>query len=296
MRLTSCTLALTIAAVAAAGAIAQAPVPELNFTDPAGFYRSAIYPPADFTSTEVNASLQVYPFRPYNGDPRQAFQRSLLRGMIDPRYQEATVVPGAHLDSGSYPGADYVLRVRFQEMVVGPPYRERMRFIFVSGNSIAILDAQAAMMQSWQHILPQLNAFMATVKIGAGAPPPDFNAPVSASGKALAGLYQGFARKFMSGLYGISSGYWTNALDYYLFSADGRVYRHYDELAVPGNDPARFDYAGAQRADPENSGVYSINGDQVFVRLGTAQNQTTFTMKLPKGNILVIQGVEYTRQ
>jgi hypothetical protein len=296
MRLKSCTLALTIVAVAGAGALAQAPVPELNFTDPAGFYRSAIYPPADFTSNEVNASLQVYPFRQYNGDPRQAFQRSLLREMIDPRYQENTVVPGAHLDSGSYPGADYVLRVRFQEMVVGPPYKERMRFIFVSGNSVAILDAQAAMMQSWQHILPQLNAFMATVKIGTGAPAPNFNAPVSASGKALAGLYQGFARKFMSGLYGISSGYWTNALLFYVFSADGRVYRHYDELAVPGNDPAHFDFNGAQRADPENSGQYIIQGDTVLVRIGTAQNQKTFAMRLPRSNVIVIQGVEYTRQ
>jgi hypothetical protein len=244
----------------------------------------------------VNASLQVYPFRQYNGDPRQAFQRSLMREAIDPRYQEGTVVPGAHMDSGSYPGADYMLRVRFQEMVVGPPYKERMRFIFVSGNSIAILDAQAVMMQSWQHILPQLNAFLATVKIGAGAPAPSYSAPTGAAGHAIAGLYEGFERKYVSGLYGISSGYWTNALYYYLFSADGRVYRHYDELAVPGNDPARFDFNGAQRADPENSGVYSINGDQVFVRLGTPQNQKTFTMKLPKGNVVVIQGVEYTRQ
>ena len=31
---------------------------------------------------------------------------------------------------------------------------------------------------------------------------------------------------------------------YYLLSPDGRVYRAYDELSVPGNDPARFDYAG----------------------------------------------------
>ena len=48
--------------VAASRPLAQAPMPELRFTDPPGFYRSAIYPPADYSSQEVNASLQVYPF------------------------------------------------------------------------------------------------------------------------------------------------------------------------------------------------------------------------------------------
>lgn len=145
-------------------ALAQAPIPELRFVDPPGFYRSAIYPPADFSSTEVNASLQVYPFRPVNGDVRQAFSRTLLRELVDARYQETNVVPGASIDAFRMPGADIVLRARFREVVAGQPH-ERMRMAVVVGTAVAILDATANSMASWQRIMPRLNAFSATLQV-----------------------------------------------------------------------------------------------------------------------------------
>ena len=95
---------------------------------------------------------------------------------------------------------------------------------------------------------------------------------------------------------GPAYGYYTNALQYYLFSTDGRVYRHYDELKVPGNDPARFDFAGAQRVDPVNSGRYTIKGDSIYIRLGTPQQPETFALRLPSGNSIMIGAVSYKRQ
>src|SRR4029079_6914899 len=103
-----------------------------KYEDPPGFYRSAIYPPADFSSQEVNASLQVYPFRPFNGDIRQAFSRTLLRELVDPRYQETHVARGARWDEAPVAGANLVLRARFVEIVAGQPH-ERMRMAVVSG-------------------------------------------------------------------------------------------------------------------------------------------------------------------
>ena len=50
------------------------------------------------------------------------------------------------------------------------------------------------------------------------------------------------------------------ALHYYLFSAEGRVYRAYDQLEVPGGDISGFDFNAAQRADPVNSGRYTVKG------------------------------------
>jgi len=296
MRLMMRILLPVLMLAAAHRALAQTvSVAEITFTDPPGFYRSAIYPPADFTSNEVNASVQVYPFQVFNGDPRAVFQHTLFRELIDPRYQETHAV-SVRLDSGSYPGADYLIRARFQDVVVGPPGRERMRYVFVSGSSIAIIDAQAVMMQSWQHVLPQLNAFMATVKIGAGTQP-DYAAPAGAAGQALAGLYRGFKQKYMTNLQlGPAYGTYQNALHYYLFSADGRIYRHYDALSVPGNDPAQFNWAGAQAADPTNFGHYVINGDSVFVRIGNAQHSEAFAARMPQGKIIVIETVPYTRQ
>ena len=283
-------LSLSMILLAASQSFAQTPVPELRFTDPPGFYRSAIYPPADFSSQEVNASLQVYPFRVFGGDVRQAFSRTLLREMVDARYQEASVA-GARLDQFLVPGADTVLRARFQEGNFGQP-RERMRLAVVVGKTVAIVDASAISMASWQRVVPHLNAFAATLSIAAGTPPPMYGAtPPSAAARAVAGLYMGFRSKYEA----LFSRYVT-ALYYYLFSADGRVYRAYDQLDVPGNDPARFDFAAAQRADPVNSGQYVIRGDSIVVRLGPPHDPETWQVPLPAGNVIVIGGVRYERQ
>lgn len=275
---------------------AQTPLPQLKFEDPPGFMRSAAYPPADFSSQEVNASLQVYPFRPFQGDVRQAFSRTLFRDFIDPQYREENVAAGAKLDGIALPGADYVLRARFNEVIAGLP-RERLRMAVVSGGAVAIVDAQANSLTSWQHVLPQLNAFASTLRVVAGAPEPDYSAPAGPAGRAIAGLYMGFTRKYMTDLQrGPAYGYYANAVQYYLFSADGRVYRHYDELKVPGKDPARFDFAAAEREDPVNSGRYTIKGDSVFVRLGPAERPERLALRLPRGNSISIGSVSYIRQ
>jgi hypothetical protein len=266
-------------------------MPELQFTDPPGFYRSAIYPPADFSSKEVNASLQVYPFRVFNGDIRQAFSRTLLRELIDGRYQETSILPGGRIDQMAMAGADAVLRARFQEGNYGQP-REHLRVAVVRGNAVAIIDVSAISLASWQRIAPHIDAFAATLNIAAGSPPPaSASSPPSAAGRAFAGLYMAITTKYEA-LFGRR----VPAALYYLFSADGRVYRKYDDLSVPGNDPARFDFAAAQRADPVNSGRYTIQGNSVLVRLGPSSDPETFETTLPRGNTIVIRGLSFERQ
>jgi hypothetical protein len=285
-----------IALVAVRAAAQTPPLPELRFQDPPNFYRSAIYPPADFTSNEVNASLQVYPFRPFTGNVQQSFARTLFREFIDPRYVESNVAPGAKLDAITILGARMVLRARFNEVVVGLP-RERLRMVVVTDNAIAIVDAQAISLTSWQRVLPPLNAFASSLRVVAGTREPVYGAPPPAVGRAIAGLYVGFARKYMTDLQrGPAYGYYANALLYYVFSADGRVYRRYDELRVAGNDPSRFDFAGAQRADPVNSGVYTVQGDSLYIKLGTQDRPEKIATLLPTGGSIQIGTVSYKRQ
>jgi hypothetical protein len=289
-------LLLPIAFAVADRLPAQVAVPELKFEDPPGFLRSGAFPPADFSSREVNASLQVYPVRAFRGDVRQAFSRTLFRDLIDPQYREENVAPGAKLDGITLPGAEYVLRARFNELIAGLP-RERLRMVVVSGGAVAIVDAQANSLTSWQHVLPQLNAFASTLRVVAGGPEPDYSAPVGSAGRSIAGLYMGFTQKYMTDLQrGPAYGYYANAVQYYLFSADGRVYRHYDELKVPGRDPARFDFGAAEREDPVNSGRYIVKGDSIFVRLGAAERPERFALRVPNGKSISIGAVSYTRQ
>ena len=91
-------------------ALAQTPIPELKFVEPTQFDRSAISAAARFHVDCGERLIQVYPFHVVNGDVRQAFSRTLLRELDDPRYQETNVAPGARLDSFAMPGADIVLR------------------------------------------------------------------------------------------------------------------------------------------------------------------------------------------
>ncbi len=282
-------LMVAIALGGAERALAQATLPELKFVDPQGFYRSASYPPADFSSTEVNASLQIYPFRPVDGDVRQRFSRTLLRDLVDARYQEMAVAAGAIVDAVAMPGADIVLRARFREVVAGQ-LQERMRMAVVVGTAVAIVDATASNMASWQRIVPRLNAFWATVEIERGTPEPIFAAPSTSAGRDVAGIYMGLGNK-----YDAIRHQTIYAAYYYLLSANGRVYRAYDELSVPGNDPARFDFAGAQRADPVNSGEYVLRDGSIVMRLGSPQRPETIVTRLA-GNKFVIGKIEYERQ
>ena len=283
---------LTVAIALGGGvrALAQSPIPELRFVDPPGFYRSATYPPADFSSTEVNASIQVYPFRLVNVDVRQAFSQTLLRELIDPRYREVLVAPGARLESFMIPGADVVLRAVFREFV-GGQYRERLRMVVLVGSAIAIVDATASSMASWQRILPQVSAFSESLQIVSGAAAPGLVAPPSDAGRAVSGIYLGFANK-----YDAIRRQSVYAAFYFLLSADGRVFRAYDDISVPGNDPARFDFAGAQRADPVNSGRYIVQGESISMRFGSAQQPEVLVARMAPGNALVIGNVRYERQ
>ena len=80
------TIVFVTVLVTAAAAVAQPPLPVLQYDAPPNFYKSAMTNPEDFSSSEVNASVQVYPFRPFAGNIQQLVGQTLLRDWIDPRY------------------------------------------------------------------------------------------------------------------------------------------------------------------------------------------------------------------
>lgn len=221
---------MIIMGLAMTNAIAQQDVPTLRYDPPPNFYRSAITPPEDYSSNEFNATLQVYPFRPFNGNIEQMFQKTLLRERIDPRYQEINVAGPPDFRVASAPGAEAVLTARFSENIAG-------------------------ILKEHMGTKPKYVA--------------DPNRP---------------------------AGYGSHvpARHYYLFSADGRVYCAYDALPAPGGDINRFDFDAAQRADPVNSGRYTVKGNQLHIQMGSKPEPITTAM--PKGNRLEIETVTYVRQ
>jgi hypothetical protein len=151
-------------------------------------------------------------------------------------------------------------------------------------------------MEVWQRALPAFNAMAATLNVAGAMPQSDTGKDPGPAGKAIAGLYMGTKPKYVVDLNRpVGYGRQVTALHYYLFSADGRVYRAYDDLKVPGGDAARFDFDAAQRSDPGNSGRYTVEGDRVHILIGGQPPETIATV-LPKGNSVTIQTVLYVRQ
>ena len=277
-------------------AIAQQEIPMLHYDPPPNFYRSAITPPDDYSASEFNAALQVYHFRPFSGNIEQMFQQTLLREWIDPRFQETNVAGQPEFRLISVAGAQIVLTVRFAENIAGIP-KQRMRMVIVASGTAAIVDASANNATTWQRAVPTLNTFAASLRVEAGAPAPSIAEGPGPAGRAVAGLYMARTFKDVVDMNRPVGSNMTRvpALHYYLFSADGRVYCAYDELPLPGGDVGGFDFDAAQRADPVNSGRYSVKGNQLLIQIGS-QPPRTITTAVPGGNRVMIDAVEYTRQ
>jgi hypothetical protein len=277
--------------VLSAAATAQE-APLLRYTPPPNAFRQAVSTPEDYAFNGFNASVQFYPFRPFDGDIQKLFQWTLLRDWVSPMHQEENVGAPPAFRTLAVPGATLALSASFAENIVGLP-KPHMRMVVVAGKQAAIVDASAGTMQSWQQAVPYLNAMAAGLRVEAGRAPPPL---AQAAGRAVAGLYQGFKAKYMATMVNVTgSGYYTQALHYYLFSPGGRVYRAYDKLEVPGGDPARFDFDAAQRRDPDNSGTYTVDGGKLLIQFGGASSEK-IVAPVPKGGTLTIYAVPYKRQ
>ena len=267
-------------------------VPVLRYTPPANAFRQALATPEDYSFNGFNASVQFYPFRPFNGNMQQLFQKTLLRDWVSPLHQEENVGGPPAFKTLAVPGATLVLSASFAENIVGLP-KPHMRMVVVAGNQAAIVDASAGTLQSWQQALPYLNAMAASLRVEAGRAPPPLT---QAAGRGIAGLYMGFKAKYMATMVNVTgSGYYTQALHYYLFSPNGRVYRAYDNLPLPGGNAAQFDFDAAQRRDPDNSGTYTVDGGNLVIQLGGASSEK-IVAPVPKGGTLTIYAVPYKRQ
>jgi hypothetical protein len=274
--------------LAVAGAV-QAQTHVLRYEPPANVFRSSLGPGESYSFNGANAQVHVYPFRAFGGDIAQAFQRTLLRDWISPMDQEENVAGAPRLQRSAIPGADLVLAASFNESRVGLA-RPHLRMLIVAGNEATLVDASAGTPQSWQQVVPALNRMAGTMRVEAARAP----APLSAeAARGIAGLYQGIKPKYMATMVNvIGSGYYQNALHFYLFSGDGRVYRAYDKLEAPGG---RFDFDAAERRDATNAGRYTVDGGKLVITLNRESPEKIVT-EVPKDGRLVIYSIPYQRQ
>ena len=286
-------LAFCIIVLALSGrdARAQDATHVLTYTPPQNVFRQAIDPAEDYSFNGANASVQVYQFRPFQGNIQQTFQATLLREWIAVMHQEENASKPA-FQKVNVPGADIAITASFAENRVGLA-RPHLRMLIIAGSDAAIVDASAGTLQSWQQVVPALNQMASTLRVETVKAPA---ALTPAAGNAVAGLYMGMKPKYTATMQNVT-GYasYQNALHFYLFSADGRVYRAYDQLQVPGGAISRFDFDAAERRDPMNSGRYTLDNGKLIIKMHGSPPETIATAA-PRGGKVTINTVTYERQ
>ena len=289
-------LAVVIGSIGAPAAASAQDLPVLVHGEANGLYREASSSIESYTSTEASASLQIYAFRPFTGDLKQAFGSTLLREWIDPQYRETAVAGMPTFNSGTLPGAEAVFGAQFTENAGGMPH-PRLRLAILARQAVAVVDVSAASPAAWQRVWPSMQALLASLKVEAATPPPA--GPPAADGGAgtgIAGMFSGITTRLVSDLTrGPGSFLRQPAVRYYLFSATGLVYRTFEQPNFPASDISRFNFAVAARQDPDNSGVYRIDSGRLTIRLGGGQPETV-TGRVTDANTLVIDSVTYERE
>jgi len=285
-------LVANVLALAGRDASAQDPTHLLNYTPPQNVFRQAIDPAEDYSFNGANASVQVYQFRRFQGNIQATFQATLLRDWIAVMHQEENVAGKPTFQKVNIPGADVAITASFAESRVGLA-RPHLRMLIIAGTDAAIVDASAGTAQSWQQVVPALNQMASTLRVETVRAPATLT---SAAGNAVAGLYMGMKPKYTATMQNVT-GYasYQNALHFYLFSADGRVYRAYDQIQVPGGALSRFDFDAAERRDPMNSGRYTIDNGKLLIRMHGSPPET-ITAGAPRDGKVTINTVTYERQ
>jgi hypothetical protein len=91
--------------------------------------------------------------------------------------------------------------------------------------------------------------------------------------QGVSGLYLATVRRLVFQATGGTD--WITTTEFYLLSPEGRVQRGYGLPEVPGGDLRRFDYENARRADPGNSGSYTMIDNRVTITIGEERISAT---------------------
>jgi hypothetical protein len=268
-------------------------VPVLRYNEPQNFYRGASKYPVDYSSREVNCSVQVYGFQPYPGDAAADFQRTLLRDKIAIMHKEEPLAGAPVFGENHMPGADRVIDARFHEAKFQTP-TERLRILIIAGGRVALVDVTANNPFTWNKAWPNVQPMLASLHIERQAGPPSVTAGPGPGGAALAGLFLGSKMKYQVNLNRpVGYGDTVAARHYYLFSADGRVFRRYD--LIPGDgDWQHFNFEASEQEDPVNTGRFTVRDNVLYIQMAGQPNEP-ITANIVNADELQIESVTYER-
>lgn len=284
------------AALALAAVLLPAPAaaqPALAYEPPAGWSRGPYSLPVVYTAPGGDAELHVYEFRRYQGDARERFRQTRLFELIGIEHRESGTREAPKFAEIQVQGAGAVPLATFVAPR-GGVNRLHLRVAIPQPGAVALVDFSVRSQEAWTRFLPDVDRVFASMRVGDAPAPAGATAPAARPAQGVSGLYLATVRRMVfrpsfSG--GTGSSEWTTDTEFYLLSADGKVYRGHGLPEVPGGDLQRFDYGKAGRADPGNSGTYAASGNRVTFDLGAER----VTGTLAGGDELEIRGTRFRR-
>ena len=257
--------------------------PALSYDPPAGWKRGPYNHPVVYTAPGNDAEIHVYPFQRYDGDVRARFGQTRLFELIGIEHREEGPLGAPQTGEITVPGsgaAPYAIFAGRRGGVV----RYHFRVAIPAPGVVALVDYQASTQEAWKREIPTVDRFFASMRVGA-APAV---ATTSVKARGASGLYLATVRRMVIRPTGGSD--WTTSTEFYLLSPDGKVYRGHGLPEVPGGDLQRFDYEKARRADPGNSGAYTMSGGRVRLVFGEEKIEAALA-----ADELEIRGTKFKR-
>ena len=268
----SCLACLLFVGVLAASP-ASAQMPTLQYAPPEGFTGGQGWmDPQIFIDSMVEGSVEVSGFRPFQGDFRGTFLRTLFADRMSREFSQPRLLSPPSSQPISIPGADDAMIVSFVATQNFYTYFHTRLAVFAKG-AVAIVDTRARSAERLRANLPAVSKMMESLRVvpvAAGGPATGggTSTPPPRAGD-LAGLYLGSRLMFQPNPFGgVGSGTWVPGTYWYLLSPNGRVQRGYRLPQAPNGDIVRFDYDAARREAPADSGSFTVEGARVTFVMG----------------------------
>ena len=138
--------------------------PTLRYEKPTGYAVSNGAHVETWVADGLDSVIQVYAFRPYQGDFRREFRRGLFRDRIAAAYQEDKLLAPPIFQAMAINGAESALAVSFTNFNGGAP-REHLRVAILAAGLVAIVDISANSPEAFERNSPSVSRLLRSLHV-----------------------------------------------------------------------------------------------------------------------------------
>lgn len=156
-------LALTISVLSSSEGKTAGQTPTLQYDRPSGFSRGD-GDARTWIANRLDGVIHVYPFRPFDGDFVDEFQRTLFRAWISEPYREDKRLDQPNFSSLSVKGATAAIAASFKNFNGGAP-REHLRVAVLASGRVALVDISANSPHAFERNRPSFSRLLNSLHV-----------------------------------------------------------------------------------------------------------------------------------